>query len=334
MEVGALQQVMGKHLILWKTALQTGQKGLHIKNTLARIGPLVKEVVIDIAGGGAVGVHTPLSGKNPGKLAAAGGVELHPHTGLKQAISRDYHPPPPVHHRPVQGVEHGPCQLPRRPYIEGGIRIQSDDKFCIPQGLSVPGPDMEPGFSALQQTAQLQKRPPLSLPAQPALVGGLKHGFAEKQIEAPAVSFVEGVYGAGGILHPGPALAVHGLGAVRQIGQQAEAQFLPRVPVGQTVALQQGGIFPPALRPGEQTRDDAQSSPFGWNAPLQGHPAHRPGTDNVNRQKVQEIFYHIGDRQQKQHRHHPAMEPKAQEQHQKQGGQDHGGNIPAPLPLP
>ena len=120
---------------------------------------------------------------------------------------------------------------------------------------------------------------------------------------------------------------------IGQVGQQAEPQLFPRVPVGQPVAFQQRGVFPAALRSGKQPCNDAQCPSLGRYSPLQGHAAYRPGPDQVNRQEIQQVFDHIRHRQQEQQRHRPAVEPEPQQQHQKQGGQDHSGNIPAAFTL-
>ena len=63
-QIGALQQVVGEHPVLGETALQAGQESVHVKNSLSCVGALVEEVVIHVAGGGAVWVYTSLSGKN------------------------------------------------------------------------------------------------------------------------------------------------------------------------------------------------------------------------------------------------------------------------------
>ena len=123
MEVTALQQVVGEDLSLGKTALQTGVKGLYIKNSLAGIAALVKEVVVHIAGRPAVGVHTPKSPKHPGKERPVGRLQLHTHPGLEQAIAGGNDFPFLVHHRPVHGVEHGPRQRPGRAHRQAGVGI-------------------------------------------------------------------------------------------------------------------------------------------------------------------------------------------------------------------
>ena len=95
---------MGQHPVVRQAVVQTPVKGVHLENALAGVGPLVKQVVVHIAGGGAVGVHAPLPRENAGERGAVGGLQLHGYTGLEQGVPPNHHLALFVDLRLIQGV--------------------------------------------------------------------------------------------------------------------------------------------------------------------------------------------------------------------------------------
>ena len=329
-EIGALQQVVGEDGVFGEAAVQTGEEGVHVKDALAGVGGLVKQIVVHVTGGTAVGVHPALAGKEPGKPAPVGGVEIHTHPGLEQAVAGGDHPPPGVYTGPVEGVEHGADELSGGAHVQAGVRVQGDHIAHPVQAFFVPRPDGEAGGPPLEQAHQLHQSPPLALPAHVPLVGTVKDRGTEKEIEAAPIGLVKGLHRPAGLPHSPALLRAHGGVAVGQVGQQAEDQLLPRVPVFQAVALQQGGVVPPALQSGEQPGDDAQGFPLGGHPVLEGHPAHRPGREEADHPKVHHVFHQIGHGQQQKQADQGTAEHEAQQQHHKEGGHHHPRHIEGP----
>ena len=334
-EVAALQQVVRQDRVVRKAAVQAGVEGVHREHPFAGVGALVKEVMVHVAGGGAVGVNTPQSSKNFGKEGLVRRLQLHRHPRLEQGVAGGDDPPPGVDHRLVQGMEHGPGQLPGGAHVQAGVRVQGYDILYLPQPALFPHLHLQTGVFPLQQADQLGERPPLSLPAHVALVPPAESRGAEEQIEAPAVFLVEGVHRLTGAVHPGSPLRPHGGVAVRQVGQNAQPELRPGVPVGQAVALQQGGQLGTAVLPGEKGHHHTQSAALPGNAPLQLHPGHGAGRDQTDQEEVQHIFYDIGQGQEEQNggQRGPCNLPQGQGGQKGQSQHRPGVAHPGALPL-
>ena len=223
-------------------------------------------------------------------------------------------PPFRVDYRLVQGVEHSSGQLPGGAHAEAGVRVQRDDILHLPQPALLPRLHLQAGGLSLQQTDQLGEGPPLPLPAHVALIPLAEGRRAEKQEKAPAVFLVEAIHRPAGAVHPGRPLRPHGGPAVRQVGQDAQPQLGPRVPVGQAVTLQQSGQLGAAVLPGEEGHHHAQGAPLLWDASLQLHPGNRAGRHQPDQQKVHHIFHNIrqGQNQQQGGQRGPRRLPQGQ----------------------
>ena len=312
-EIGALQQIVGQNGIFGKPPVQAGEKHVHVEDALAGIGALIKEVVIHVAGGRAVGVHPSLAGEDAGELGVIGRLQLHPHPRLEQTVAGDHHPTPGVHSGPVHGVQHGADQLPGGAHAQAGVRVQRDDIAGPLQRRAVPGQHLQAGTPPLQQPDQLDQGPALALPAHVALVHGMESGPAEKEIKPAAVFGVQTLHGISGRLRPAALRLSHGAVPVRQVGQKAEAQLRPRVPIGQPIALQQGGQLVSAVPVGEQAGDDTQGPPLLRHPLLQRQPVDRSGMHQTHHQEVGPVLHYVGYRQKQQHRRPQAVQPEPQQ---------------------
>ena len=299
-EVAALQQIVGQDSVVGKAAVQTGVEGIHRKDAFSGVGALVKEVMIHVAGGGAVGVHASQPAEHPGKEGLVGRLQLHCHPGLEQGVTGGDNAPLEVDDRLVQGVEHGPNQLPGGAHIQAGVRIQSDDIPHLAQPALLPRLHLQAGVPPLQQADQLGERPPFPLPAHITLVPGAEGRGAEKQVKPSAVLPVQVLHRPAGVFHPGGPLLPHGDAAVRQVGQNAQPQLGTGVPVGQAVPLQQGGQPGTAVLPGEEGHHHAQGPPLPGDSPLQLHPGDGAGRNQADQEKVQHIFHNVGQGQEQQ----------------------------------
>ena len=210
------------------------------------------------------------------------------------------HPPVRVDDRLVQGVEHGPGQLPGGAHVQAGVRIQGDDIFHLTQPALLPRLHLQAGGPPLQQADQLGEGSPLPLPAHVALILFAEGRDTEEQIEASAVLLIEGIHRPSGAVHPGRPLLPHGDAAVRQVGQDAQPQLGTRVPIGQPVALQQSGQLGAAVLPGEEGHHHAQGAPLPGDAPLQLHTGHRAGGHQPDQEEIQTIFYDVRQGQEEQ----------------------------------
>lgn len=121
----------------------------------------------------------------------------------------------------------GPGQLPGRPHVEGGVRVQGDDKLDPFSGPRIAAQGLQTGPPPAQQAAQLQQRAPLALPAHPALICTLKGGLPKEKVKAASVFPIEGLQFLSGPLHPGALPLPHRKRPVRQIGQQPKKQLFP-----------------------------------------------------------------------------------------------------------
>ena len=118
----------------------------------------------------------------------------------------------------------------------------------------------------------------------------------EEEIETAPIFLIEAVHCLPCGADAGPSLLVERRTAVRKIRQNAESQLRTRVPVGQTVALQEGGQMPAAVRSGEQPHNDAQRPSLRRQSLWQLHPGHRTGRNQTQKQKIQGVFHQIRDR--------------------------------------
>ena len=92
---------MGKDTPLWKTAIQTLDKGIYVKDTLSRVSSSIKKVMIHITASPAIWVNTAQTGKDPGKLRAVGRPKFHSNAGLEKTIALRHHITPGVYSGPI-----------------------------------------------------------------------------------------------------------------------------------------------------------------------------------------------------------------------------------------
>ena len=189
---------------------------------------------------------------------------------------------------------HSPHHLTGGAYVQAGVAVQCNDICHLTQPVLLPHLCPQAGRLPFQQTDQFGEGPPFSLPAHILLVLGTEGRPAEKEIETAAVFLIESLDSSMGAGHPGSSLLSHGGSAVRQVGQNAEAQLWTAVPVGQPVSLQQGGQLGAAVLPGEQGHDHAKGAILPWDTSLQLHPGDGPGRHYPNQVKVQDVLHDIG----------------------------------------
>ena len=227
-------------------------------------------------------------------------------------------------------MEHGSHQFPGGAHVQTGIRVQGNDVPGALQRLPVPRLHLQTGGPVLQQADQLEQGPPLPLPAHIPLVPGAELRPAEEEIEAPAVCLVQRLHRPFGAVFPDASLLPHGGPAVGQIGQDAKAQLLPRVPVGQAVPLQEGGQLGAAVRSGEQGNHDAKGPAFGGDSLPQLHPGHRTGRHQPDQSEIQGIFHNVGQGEQQKHGDGKGARPDPKRQGRQQGQAAHRPDIARP----
>lgn len=327
MQVRALQKVVGENGILGETPVQAGEKGIHVKDALPRIGSLSKEIVIDVACGGAVGIYASLAGKDAGKVGAVGTLQIHRHPGLQQPIAGNHNAPPPVYHGPVEGMEHGPGQLFRRAYAEGGIRIQGDDIPYAAQPSGVPGLRPQTCPLSPQKAHQLHQRPTFPFPPHIALIRRMKDRHPKKEIKAAAIRFVELLHSRRCSLHPRLFPFPHGTVSIGKITQQTQTQLPTGVSIGQVVAFQQRREFSSAFLPCQQRGNHTQGPALPGDPLFQRHAKDRAWAHHAYRQKIGAVFHDIGDGQGQQYSRPWAVEKKSGQQGKKSGHQNNASDI-------
>ena len=232
MEIGTLQQVMGKDPFLGKTPGQALEKNIYVKDPFSGIGPPVKEIVIYVTAGSSVGVDSPLPREDTGKLRVVGRLQIHRDPGLQQPIALDNDPSFPIYPRLIQRMEHRPHQPPCCPYTERSIRVQRDDIFCPRQVSGGSGQHTKSGGLSPKESRQFQKRPPFSFPPHIPLIPFLKNGLPKEKVESTSILVIQLLNGLFSRFYPFVLLDPHGGPPVREIGQKAKPELLSAVAVG------------------------------------------------------------------------------------------------------
>src|SRR5664280_451627 len=124
----ALQQVVAENAAFRDTAGESGLEGIHIVNTLATVGALLEQVLINVGHGGGIWVDAGWAREHALiDRAIPLGRKRRRHSWLQHAITLDHTVRYGIEPRPVERVRHFPNQALCGANREPRVGVQGDD---------------------------------------------------------------------------------------------------------------------------------------------------------------------------------------------------------------
>ena len=334
--MAAFQEVVAEDQVFWESAVQNALEGVDFVDALADERTFAEQVLVDIRYGARIGINAGLAAEQPNESRAPRAQHAQSDSGLEDGVSFADHALLFVEARLIQGMSHGPDQLPGCVPGELSVSVERDDVFHFTQRTRVADDEREPvGSSPAEQRVQIGEFSPLPFVAQPNSFPSVPTTRPMKQEEYVAalvlVLFVERFDSVPGLVQERLIVELRLGLCVAPVGQQREVEM--PIAVCQVTDLERLDEIVHALRTDEHRGSGHQGAIRFGNPVGEIHAGQRPGGNEQRDEPVDDRHAELRSAQQDEQRHRPqeperrAVAPSLEERGGADGDGD-GGNRP------